>query len=366
MFLSLLLFFKKNKNTSDSILAAYFLLAGINILFSYLEYDNVRNDFRYPCLIHITTPLVFLHGPLLWLYVRALTVPRFTFKKWYYLHFAPFAFAVILLSFLYYSVPQEIKVPYVKSEVFKEDFHYKLIVVLIAVLIYFYLFWCIRLIRGYKKKLLNLYSNVEKIDLKWIKFMLFIAVIIYGFAMTTNLLDLFLHFISFQNFQAYAFLINSLFILVLGFYGHRQTTIFTSDIKSQEDIFNLKPASLKEDISDNNEKFAQKLLNHMDYEKPFTDQELSIGKLAKQLSVPAEYLSHVINSCFGKNFFDFINTYRIEEFKRQLQNPDNQNYKIIGIAYDCGFNSKATFNRVFKNHAGLTPSQYKQSISYSR
>jgi AraC-like DNA-binding protein len=70
------------------------------------------------------------------------------------------------------------------------------------------------------------------------------------------------------------------------------------------------------------------------------------------------YLSQLINKKSEKNFRDFINQFRIEEFKKRARDPDSKNYTLLSIAYECGFNSKATFNRVFKNHTGITPSTF--------
>ena len=74
-------------------------------------------------------------------------------------------------------------------------------------------------------------------------------------------------------------------------------------------------------------------------------------------------VSEIINSGFGKNFNDFVNDYRIDQFKKRLQQGDNKQLSLVGLAFDCGFNSKATFNRVFKKSVQLTPTQYLQSLS---
>ncbi len=363
LFLGILLLFKKNKSKPDYILASYFFLLSISILFSYLELYNSNNNYIYPGLIHITSPLLLLHGPILWLYIKSLTSPDFKFKTIYVLHFIPFLSMYITLTFNYYIVPGEIKIPIVKSEAFKEYFYYKFYVILIALSIYFYLGWCLILIRNYKKKILNIYSHIEKIDLNWLRFLFIIAIVLYGLAMTINLLDLFLHFIKFQTFQTIAFILASIFILVLGFFGIRQTNIFAS-IENISNIFiNKSPKILMSKNDNEDNEFIQRLLAYMQNEKPFIDHDINIARLANKISVTPEYLSQILNEKLNKNFFDFINSYRIEEFKNQLQNPDNKNLTLIGIAYDCGFSSKATFNRVFKNYMHITPSQYKILIS---
>ena len=73
-------------------------------------------------------------------------------------------------------------------------------------------------------------------------------------------------------------------------------------------------------------------------------------------------LSQVINEQLGVNFFNFVNQYRVEEFKERLADPSNRNFSLLGIAFDSGFNSKSTFNRIFRNTTGLTPSRYRESL----
>ena len=78
--------------------------------------------------------------------------------------------------------------------------------------------------------------------------------------------------------------------------------------------------------------------------------------------MPSHHLSRVINEEFGVNFFEFVNQYRIEEVKSMIRNPKFDNYSLLGIAYESGFNTKSAFNRVFKKLTGTTPSNYKHMI----
>jgi AraC-like DNA-binding protein len=73
-------------------------------------------------------------------------------------------------------------------------------------------------------------------------------------------------------------------------------------------------------------------------------------------------LSQIINEYYQQNFFDFVNSYRIEAVKSKLQKPDYDAYSLLAIAYECGFGSKSSFNRIFKNITGQTPTQYKKNL----
>ena len=100
----------------------------------------------------------------------------------------------------------------------------------------------------------------------------------------------------------------------------------------------------------------------METEKPYLDGKLSLKKVATDLGISTNYLSQVINENLNKNFFDFVNEYRVEMVKEMIIDPSNKNYTLLAIAYDCGFNSKSSFNSIFKKHTGLTPTEYQKSL----
>ena len=103
----------------------------------------------------------------------------------------------------------------------------------------------------------------------------------------------------------------------------------------------------------------------MEQERPFTDGDLTIQKLADKLSIPAPHLSQTINERLGKSFPDFINSYRIEEAKKKLLDPALKHLSILGIAEEVGFSSKSSFNSVFKKITGITPSEFRNTLSGS-
>jgi AraC-like DNA-binding protein len=109
---------------------------------------------------------------------------------------------------------------------------------------------------------------------------------------------------------------------------------------------------------ENMEMEISKLAYYMETQKPYTNPKLTLVELAQSLKMPPYLLSKVINNGFGKNFFDFINSYRIEEFKKRVEDPQFKNYTLLSIAFDVGFNSKTAFNRSFKKITSQTPSTY--------
>lgn len=106
----------------------------------------------------------------------------------------------------------------------------------------------------------------------------------------------------------------------------------------------------------------QRLMEHMEQNKPYLDNQLSLRQLADCLDVNTNYLSQVINEQHGKNFFEFINEYRVDALKEKLEQPENRQFTILSLAFECGFNSKTTFNTAFKRITGFTPSQYLKKV----
>ena len=115
-------------------------------------------------------------------------------------------------------------------------------------------------------------------------------------------------------------------------------------------------------LSDKTEEHYQKLLALLQQEKLYQDAQLNMDTLAEKTDLSNGYLSKIINQKEGKNFYDFINSYRITEVKNRLSHPDYAHYSILGIALEAGFKSKSTFNAVFKKMTNMTPSAYKKSI----
>ena len=104
----------------------------------------------------------------------------------------------------------------------------------------------------------------------------------------------------------------------------------------------------------------KKLTSYMKTNKPYLNPSINIAELSKNLSIHPRYISQVINQLLQKNFYDFVNSYRIEEAKRYLANNGDQKMTILEILYEVGFNSKSAFNTAFKKHVGMTPIEYKK------
>ncbi|MDZ7880593.1 MAG: helix-turn-helix domain-containing protein [Saprospiraceae bacterium] len=119
------------------------------------------------------------------------------------------------------------------------------------------------------------------------------------------------------------------------------------------------PNKIKNTLTDTDlSEWTVKLLHLFDIQKPYLNPELTLSDLATTMRTNSSILSQVINKGCGKNFNDFVNEYRVEAFKEKIKSADYQHLTLLAIAFDCGFNSKATFNRAFKKITGQNPSKF--------
>lgn len=362
LFLAGLIQTKKHKSVSDNILSLTLFVYALTIFLAFIEIYNRKNNYPFPAFINTSTPFILLHGPLLWFYIRSLTDQHYRFKPVYLLHFIPFVAVLFVFSLNTYFLSPEEKIRIEISESFKENFSFPLIMAAIAISTQGYYIWGLLMIRGYKKRIKAWFSQTGGIDLQWLRFLITAGIVFYAGISLLYILDYFLALMPYGVLQLSGYSYVSLYILVLGFYGHRQGNVFTSQ-QINIDLEKTVQEQLEKPLETAQEVFITKLLDHMKTRKPFLDADLTLARLSNAMHVSPEYLSGILNGYLKKNFFDFVNLYRIEEFKTQCREGRNQNLKLISIAYDCGFNSKATFNRVFKNTTGLTPSDYMKGVS---
>jgi AraC-like DNA-binding protein len=355
--LSALILTKKPLNISDKVLSGLFAMYGLTLFLGYMEVYNRQNDYPFPFLVHSAVPFILLHGPFLWYYIKTLTTQNFSFRPMYFLHLLPFFGVVFFMAIDVYSLSSEEKILVESAEAFKDELAFPVIIGLIAASTIGYFIWGLALIAKFRKQIKGYFSEISSMDLKWLRFLMISGLVFYGLICGMYILDYIFSVFSYNALQNLGFSFAAVFILFLGFYGHRQGSIFAStpiilNLEKTSDI--LSEPSLNEE----DRVFVTTLLNYMNDQKPFLNSEITIAHLSNELKVNTEYLSSILNGQLNKNFFDFINHFRVEEFKLRCRQPEYKNITLIGIAFDCGFNSKATFNRVFKNTTGMTPGEF--------
>ena len=154
----------------------------------------------------------------------------------------------------------------------------------------------------------------------------------------------------------------AILIYSIGYMGLKQPEIFVDAAPLPPDSGSgtkYQRSGLSEESAD---EIKNKLVALMTAEKPYLSQDLTLQKLAERLRTSSHNLSEVINTKLNTSYYDFVNRYRIEEFKNRLADPESERYNLLSIAFDSGFQSKGTFNSIFKKFSGMTPSEYKARV----
>jgi AraC-like DNA-binding protein len=307
-----------------------------------------------------TYPVPFLYGPIFYLYTKLLTKKIEKVGLINLLHFIPFAVGYFsLLPFYLMSVAERLK--FVEMMIRGNDpLIYSIYEAFIPVQGIIYTVLTVRLVVDYNKSIKDRFSNIEKINLEWLKYLVYGMIICWFFASLSKAVDLIYY--NENNLEIALHLAISILIYSIGYMGLKQPEIFVkqAELDQRDEAFEKYKKSGLDDTAA--KEIKNKLLELMEKDKPYLDSELTLNKLSEMLNVSIHNLSEVINSRLNKSYYDFINEYRVEEFKKKLADPSSLNYNLISIAFDSGFNSKTSFNTIFKKMTGQTPSKYRESV----
>ena len=306
-------------------------------------------------------PILFLFGPLLYLYLSSLTIENFKLKPVILLHGIPF-----LAVSIHRSMVSAVSITSSSNLSENPDYIYNKIYYsffIISLLIYWLL--SIKLVVQHKKNIPYNFSNyTPRNTLNWsiLVLSLFLFFFIADFSMfyVRNVLQIEIPGISLLPFNL------TVFTFIIIFFGINQTVIYPKN-KNLENSSILKDENLSSVKSDRkllDEKqikiLSDTVFKYLSDEKPYLNPDYSLQMMADDLKITREKLSYLINNEQQKNFYKLINEFRITEVKEKLINPHFRHYTVLGIGLDCGFNSKTSFNRIFKEETGFTPSEYKK------
>jgi len=231
-------------------------------------------------------------------------------------------------------------------------------------------FWLLRKLKNYAFELKETYSFIEGMRLKWLKHYAVGLIVINCFTLVSFLS---FNFGFIKNIENIYFVLNLIFVILffyLSFHGVRHYSlenfpIHKQGIDSKTAVTSLseakpKPGSMRIAAEKQDLVFVQ-LERLFESTRIFTQPQLKIAEVADHLDIPSHQLSQIINSKYGKPFYDFVAAHRINLLKKKLLSPESKQFTILSLGLDCGFNSKASLNRVFKEHTGVTPSQFQKS-----
>lgn len=355
--LSQIFFFrKKGKRSTNRLLGVILFLFSLHIL-SYLAFWT-RYNLQFPHMRALSATFSFLYGPLLFLYVLSILRTDKKWKKWELLHFLPFLVYLIYLSPIYFqtgaqkaAVLREVMQQITQSPTSFEFSGGELLAEALKSLhmgIYAGLIFNLKRFNGF----FNI--QFQRISLKKNQWINIIKYCFLGFILSNLLFYVLVQAIGYG--LEYDYIISfamSVFIFTIGYIGFIRPE-FLHEAHNGSKYENSSLEELKAN------QYVEHLLSYMEEEKPFINGDLKLEDLSKDLEIPRHHLSQIINERLRKNFFEFINSYRVEEAKKILCDPKKQDYIILRVALESGFNNKTSFNTAFKNEVGLTPSEFRK------
>ncbi len=360
--LSILLASKKVNQLSNRVMGALMLVFSIDLaMASYLGFEAYQD---FPHAIGLDFPITLLYGPLLYLYTKTLinAQTRMTSKDWVHLS----AFGVLLLYTIpFYLMTGEEKISALSSEgglMYGPDLitHTKLGFNLV------YIAFILRLMHNYRNQLKDNFSSLDKRNLDWLQWFIFGIVLLALMATVLHYMSsVYGENVMYTNINLLGI---TIYVYSIGYMGLRQPEFFAdfSNLSESESIPESKssPSYSRSGLDEQSGKELMiRLTEVMEDEKPYMNNELSLKDLSETVGISTHNLTEIINSYAGKNFYDFINAYRVEEVKKRIMEPGSGNLTMLALGLEAGFNSKSSFNSVFKKHTGMTPSEFKRSLN---
>jgi AraC-like DNA-binding protein len=335
-------------------------------------------------LFYVPFQHLYLMGPIIFFYVQSLLNPSFRFGKKEMLHLIPGLLYLLFSIVMVVTDKFVLKKYYFLASGADPDFDtwYQL-TGFVSMLTYFLL--SLRYYSLYKKLMVQVISYADTVMFRWVKnfllaFLLILITKLVAYIATT-------FFIPGTYVNAWwfflAFAIIFYYIAITGYANSIETKIafepnllsyrpalllnyhpthFSTDVETEEaeviEINSSVPVS--KNVTDDIKEWKEKLLHLLQTGKAYEDPELSLTQVAKQLKSNPSFISKMVNQGLGLNFNDFVNQFRIEAVKEMLNRGEHKKQTLLGIAFECGFNSKATFNRAFKKTTGVSPKEWME------
>jgi AraC-like DNA-binding protein len=358
--LSGILFIKKtDRSLSNRLISLTIFL--VNLHLTYLIILDLNFDNMYPQLLWIPYSYLTAIGPLIFLYVRSLLEKQFKISKKEVILFLPliieliFQIIQIIYSIIhntaYYNVPSDAVISigiYITS--------------ILSIFYYFKL--SLKAINSHEEWAKRNFSNLKEITLSWLYKLLSYYRILWLLWIPFAAIFLAFFRLQIQNF----ILILIIYFLMLaityltywiGIEGVRRMDLIFFHSKEHSSSETKAYTNIEKSKIDS---YIARVQQFMVEDRLYLNESLSLRDLSSRLGIDPNLLSYILNTHLRKNFYEYINEYRIEELKNRLNQPKYKNYTMLAIALECGFNSKTSFNRIFKQMTGITPSQYKKTL----
>ncbi|MBB4803245.1 AraC-like DNA-binding protein [Flavobacterium nitrogenifigens] len=365
VFVSLLLAFflltvKTQNKLANRLFAWFFIFSAIDLSGFFIETTN-----RVELNLEIFRATSCLLGmPLFYLFVLAVCYSDFKLKKKHLVHLIPFVVVnLVFIPRIYLNFDLSFE-NFLKTLNLKPEIYFIQIVVEFQYA--FYIISVFLILRKYREIYLENYANPSTATYKW----LFQITCVFLTAHSVVVLKNLLRYSGFREIFLWAnVLVGSIALFITCWFimkALNHPELFrgvNSKLKLTKEIL-PKVEEKQESLNEQNDLIKIQILNlkqYMTEKEPFLDPSLTIQELSNQINIPVRDLSVLINHQMNQHFFDFVNEYRIQKAMKILKDPSKNEFTVLEILYEVGFNSKSSFNTSFKKYTNLTPTAYRNA-----
>lgn len=367
----------KTEDKSNYWLSAFLFLCSLFIAPWMLGFAGWYDNQPYrDVLFYAPFQHLYLMGPIIFFYTQSLLNPSFSLSKKDIIHFIPgILYLILISSFWVYDCFIYGDYYFYEDQADKDFDSWYQYTGFASMALYFGL--SLLYYNKYRKLIVQVTSNADTLLFQWIRNYLFAFLTMILIRISFTILSLF--FPELDSYQGtwWFFLMFALVLYYIAVSGY--ANVVNAKIPFQMSVFDRAPILLSAASTNHADNENTIDIEHETYEPAFSPEiehwkaqiekiliqeklyqnpEFTLTDLAKKINTNAAVVSKAINQGFQMNFNDFINHYRVEAVKYLIEKGEHQKSTLLGLAFDCGFNSKATFNRAFKKSTGKTPKEY--------
>ncbi len=358
----------KTENYISNLLIALFLI--VSVQDSAAQYVGMFVYPEYPGWGLFISSVIFFEAPLLFLFILSVIYSDLKLKPKHLLHIIPFILINLVYTPRFYALGFEEKIQFLEVNSVQKMPEIIFSYLLVHAQTLGYLIAGFGAVRKSRKLLLENYSSPNMINHNWLYQLLLLFGIQFILGSVKNIF-LFWHIEAPYQFAVILTSVLTLAIICWIVLKALHTPELFRGVDSGLQLVknmakNDLPAQAEERFNHLDKETRvkiEKLKTLMSSEEPYLDASLNIRKLAKLMNLPPRDLSILINHHLGQHFFDFINEYRIQKAEELLKKSDSERSTVLEILYAVGFNSKSSFNTIFKKRTGLTPTEYRKKYS---
>lgn len=367
MIISLIIIFAVAKKQKDGLHYKILTIIFIALFFVPFSFYGSLNNISFIAGIGflVIDVLDYLIGPFLFIYIKSLYDKTPNLIQKHRIHFVP-----LVLHFLLLTIPFFLYFYFGKTLFSYQKFilNHPYLIHLPSIYFSIYCLISLQLLSKYQKAVKQQYSNLTNRDLNWIKFLLIGIIAINVLDLSITIYEIIFGQIEWETGYITAIAV-IIMIIYLGYYGYYQSNILLPDHLITPEIITektkektVKSHHLVNSSTQEIDELKARLYLILEKEQLYLEEDLTLGGLAKQVKTTDKKLSALLNHYLNITFYDLINQYRVEAVKAKLTDPNYEHFTLLAIAFDCGFKSKSSFNRIFKKNTGVSPSAYKKQL----